>query len=95
MINLHKPTAAGFTAAILFIGALAMSAPASAHGPGGFNVPSAGMSAPAAHGPVPVKPDLTFVNGSTTGRAIGSSYLPVGSNCSTQIVDHRRVRVCN
>jgi hypothetical protein len=90
MINLRKRTAAS----VLFISVLAMSVPASAHGHGGFNAPSVGMSAPAAHGSVPVKPDLTFVNGSTTGRAIGSSYLPVGSNCSTQIVDHRRVRAC-
>ena len=40
MINFHKPTATSFTVGIFFIGALAMSAPASAHGPG-VHVPSA------------------------------------------------------
>jgi hypothetical protein len=100
MINFHKPTATSFTVGILFIGALAMSAPASAHGPG-VHVPSApAMSAAPSAGPsVKISPQQvppgTMLSGSTTGRAVGSYYQPVSSTCSIYSRGHRRVQVCN
>jgi hypothetical protein len=101
MINFHKRTAAGFTAGILFTGVLAVSAPASAHGPGGFHAPpTAGMSAPTGGGGFHPQIEQTappvMLSGSTTGRAVGASYIqPVGSTCYIKTDGYRRVRVCN
>jgi hypothetical protein len=84
MINFHKPTTAGFTAGILLIGVLGLSAPASA-GPGG------------GHGPGRPPPPV-FLEGSQAGRAVGTtcsiSNRPIAST-SGKTVGYRRVQVCN
>ncbi len=86
MINFHKPIAGGFTVGIVVMYVLAMSAPASAKGGGG----SRGSHGP---GPPPV-----FLEGSATGRAVGSgcsiSRKPV-TNASGNITRYRRVQICN
>jgi hypothetical protein len=98
MINFHKSTAASFTAGILFTGALAMSAPASADGPGGLHAPpTVAMSAPASAQRRGVVRDLgpLLLSGSTTGRSIGSYYQPASSTCYISSRGDRRVQVCN
>jgi hypothetical protein len=90
MVNFHKPTAAGFTAGMFFIGVLAMSTPVLAHGSGGHS------------GRPEVVPGPVIVSGSTTGRAVGSwdaqrvgcstVSRPITSASGT--TGYRRVQVC-
>jgi hypothetical protein len=90
MIDLRKPSAAGFAAGILFISFLAMSAPASA---GGGGIGGGGSRGGPGRPPPPV-----FLEGSPAGRAVGSgcsiSNKPVTST-SGKVTGYRRVQICN
>jgi hypothetical protein len=88
MIDLHKPSAAGFAAGIFFI--MAMSAPSSA---GGGSVGGGGSRGGPGRPPPPV-----FLEGSPAGRTVGSgcsiSNKPVTS-ASGKVIGYRRVQICN
>lgn len=90
MIELRKPSAAGFAAGILFISFLAMSAPASA---GGGGIGGGGSRGGPGRPPPPV-----FLEGSPAGRAVGSgcsiSNKPIAST-SGKVTGYRRVQICN
>ena len=94
MIKLHKPIAGGFSAAILVMCVLALSAPASAKGGGGGG---GGGSSHGSRGPGRPPPPV-FLDSSAAGRAVGSgcsiSRKPV-TNASGNITGYRRVQVCN
>jgi hypothetical protein len=91
MIKLHKRIAGGFAAGILITCVLALSAPASAKGGGG-----GGGGSKSSHGPGRPPPPV-FLDGSTTGRAIGSDCSvprkPVTRTSGS--AGYRRAQACN
>ena len=93
MIDFRKATAGGFAAGVLIMCVLALSGPASAKGGGGGGGGSSHSSQRPGRPPPPV-----FLDGSTTGRAIGSDCSvprkPV-TRISGSTAGYRRAQACN